>query len=156
MSDWTATKGRSPEHQRYVEEAERKMAGQRRAEEREQRRRERQSAVDRLRAEMREEIATLRAAVDEQREFLIEVVGTSLGEYGNKIFDRIEKMVDDALSELRITSERSYGELMGRLDAASPDTRSRSRRTKDFKFSNERDDSAVDQPNPLVRKTVVN
>jgi peptide subunit release factor 1 (eRF1) len=57
-------------------------ARQRRTEERE--RCEEQAAVDQIRAEMQREVANLRAEMLREREFVLEVVGTAIGEFSNK------------------------------------------------------------------------
>ena len=61
---------------------EEEYARQRRTEERE--RCEEQAAVDQIRAEMQREIGNLRAEMLREREFVLEVVGTAIGEFSNK------------------------------------------------------------------------
>jgi len=74
-----------------------------------------------------------------------------------RVVAHTEKLVRDIQNELTVAIERRFGELMGRIDAILPDTRSRSQPTKDFKFSSERDDAdVIDMPNPIVRKVVMN
>jgi len=129
---------------------EEEAARQRRAEERERQRREEQTAVDQLRAEMQQELANLRNEMHQLHEVQIEATGEAIGEFSNKTLDHAEKMIRKIQNLLFVTIERRFGELMGRIDAIAPDARSRSRSTKDFKFSNERDDDNVaDLPNPL-------
>jgi DNA anti-recombination protein RmuC len=120
---------------------------QRQAEERERQRREESNTADQLRAEVQQELANLRAEMHQQHEVHIEATGEAIGEFSNKTIDHVEKLIREMESQLFVTIERRFGELMGRLDAIAPDTRSRS---KGFKFSNERDDDGViDMPNPL-------
>jgi hypothetical protein len=128
---------------------------ERRAATRERRQREEESVIEGLRIEMRQEIASLRAEMNQQRELVLEAAGQALGDISNKILDRVEGTVDKIESELRILTERRFGEAMGRLDAILPD-RPRPRPTKDFRFANETDDGVVDLPNPLVYKTTMN
>jgi hypothetical protein len=126
---------------------EEEFAHQRQAEERERQRREESNAVDRLRAEMWQELANLRSEMHSQHEVALEAAGEAIGEFSNKTVDHVEKLIKQIESQLFVTIERRFGELMGRIDAIAPDTRSRS---KGFKFSNERDDGGViDMPNPL-------
>jgi hypothetical protein len=128
---------------------------ERRAAKRELRRSEEHNTVAHLRADMEHEIANLRAEMNRQRELVLEAAGQALGDISNRICDRVEKTVDKIESELRILTERRFGEAMGRLDAlAGAPTRSQS--TKDFRFANERSDDVVDLPNPLVRRVTVN
>jgi len=141
MTDWTVTRGRSEAHQRLVEEAEQKMQKQRRVE----RRQPEQTVVDQLRAEMRD----LRAEVHQLHETALEVAGEAIGEFSNKTVDHVEKMIREIQNTLLGTIERRFGELMGRIDAIAPGA---SARSKDFKFSNERDADPVDLPNPLRRR----
>src|SRR5262249_13007219 len=58
---------------------EEEYARQRGTEERE--RCEEQAAVDQIRAEMQREVANLRAEMLREREFVLEVVGTAIGEF---------------------------------------------------------------------------
>lgn|SRR5262249_9446995 len=127
------------------------LAHQRQAEEREQQQRAERNEVEALRVEMWGELTRLRDEMVQQHEVALEATGEAIGEFSNKTVDYVEKMIKEIQNELFVLVERRFGELMGRLDAIVPDTRSRSRSTKDFKFSNERsdDDDAIDLPNPL-------
>ena len=132
---------------------------ERRAAKRELRRSEEHNTVAHLRADMQHEIANLRTEMNRLHELQLAAVGQALDEISNKICERAEKAVDKIESELRILTERRFGEAMGRLDAIAPDARGNAR-LKDFKFSNERDEGGViDLPNPLaplVRKVTMN
>jgi hypothetical protein len=124
----------------------------RRTEER-ARQRQQDDEVDALRIEMRRELTNLREELERQYEIMMGATGEALGEYGNKIADHTEKLVRGIQNELQVAVERRFGELMGRLDAILPDTRSRAEKTP-FKFATEDDGDVVnDLPNPsTVRK----
>jgi DNA anti-recombination protein RmuC len=150
--------GRTEAQQRWFDEAERQeeeRAHCRRELKREEQRAREQHSIDQLRAEVQREIAALRSEMTQQGNLMLEAAGQALGEISNKILDRVEGTVDKIESELRILTERRFGEAMGRLDAILPD-RPRPRPTKDFRFANETDDGVVDLPNPLVYKTTMN
>jgi hypothetical protein len=143
--------GRSEADQRAIDEAEQKL--ERRTEERERRHHAVEpSEIDVLRAELQQEVANLRAEVNTLHEVAREATGSALGEYGDKIIDRAEKMIKDAQIEL----SQKFGELRGYLDGVlSAGAQSRPQQpTKEFKFANEAD--AVDLPNPLLHKTIIN
>jgi len=132
-----------------------RMNNARDEEERAQQRQQERNEVEALRVEMGGELTRLRDEIEQQREMQIEVVGTALGEYGDKILDRAEQFTREIQRELFTLVEKRFAELAGRLDAVLPDARSRS--TKDFKFASERNESdVIDLPNPLVRKTTLN
>jgi len=142
--------GRSAEEQKWVDEA---NAAE---EERARCRRELQErySIEQVRAELQQEIATLRAEMSRQSETMFAAAGQALGDISNRILDRVESMVN----RLECDLQRRFGEAMGRIDAIAPDARSRSR---EYKFANERDDEKgiVDLPNPLtplVRKVTMN
>ena len=122
-----------------------RMNNARDEEERAQRRQQERNEVEALRVEMWGELTRLRDEIEQQREMQIEVVGTALGEYGDKILDRAEQFTREIQRELFTLVEKRFAELAGRLDAVLPDARSRS--SKDFKFANERDDGVIDLPN---------
>jgi DNA anti-recombination protein RmuC len=145
--------GRTDAQQKWVDEA--NAADEERARCKRELKLEESERDDQLRAELQREIATLRAEMVQQSNLMLEAAGQALGDISNKILDRVEGAVDKIESELRILTERRFGEAMGRLDAlAGAPTRSQS--TKDFRFANERSDDVVDLPNPLVRKVTVN
>jgi len=145
--------GRTDAQQKWVDEA--NAADEERARCKRELKLEESARDDQLRAELQREIATLRAEMVQQSNLMLEAAGQALGDISNKILDRVEGTVDKIESELRILTERRFGEAMGRLDAILPD-RPRPRPTKDFRFANETDDGVVDLPNPLVYKTTMN
>jgi DNA anti-recombination protein RmuC len=145
--------GRTDAQQKWVDEA--NAADEERARCKRELKVEESARDDQLRAELQREIATLRAEMVQQSNLMLEAAGQALGDISNKILDRVEGAVDKIESELRILTERRFGEAMGRLDAILPD-RPRPRPTKDFRFANETDDGVVDLPNPLVYKTTMN
>jgi len=129
-----------------------RMNNARDEEERAQQRQQERNEVEALRVEMGGELTRLRDEIEQQREMQIEVVGTALGEYGDKILDRAEQFTREIQRELFTLVEKRFAELAGRLDAVLPDARSRS-----TKFASERNESdVIDLPNPLVRKTTLN
>jgi hypothetical protein len=88
----------------------------------------------------------INAAIAAEHEFMIEIVGTAIGEERGELHDKIR----DALAKLRADFSEKIaelrGELTGRLAALDP------RAAKsEFKFANERggDSGVVDLPNPL-------
>ena len=148
------TWGRSESEQQWFDEANAAEEGRRKSEKRQHV--ERDAAIDQLRAELRQGVADLRSEMEAQKQLLLDATGQALGELSNKDCDLAERQINDLQRELTTTIARHYGELAGRIDAilaASPNARPRS---KDFKFSNERDDGVIDTPNPLVRKTTFN
>jgi len=153
VSDWTVTKGRSEADARWMDEVARRkeqVAQQRRAAERGHH--EQQCVVDQLRAEMKAEVAALRAEVLGLHEAALQAAGETIGEFSNKTIGHVEK----GIRELESLFARQLGELRGYLDGALSEARSSSRSTKDFKFSSEVDDGVVDLPNPLIHKTTMN
>jgi DNA anti-recombination protein RmuC len=147
VSSW----GRSEAHQRWADEAEQKLEEQRRREE--QQRSEEQTAVDQLRAELRQEIANLRAEMEQVHHIASEATGEALGEYGNKICDHLEKMLKELQRDVSSEVARKFGEAMGRIDALTG-APSRSQPAKEFRFASESD--GVEPPSPVVRKTTMN
>jgi hypothetical protein len=146
--------GRSEAEQQWFDEANAAEERSRKSERRQHT--ERDAAIDQLRAELRQEVANLRSEMEAQKQLLLDATGQALGEISNKTCDLAERQINDLQRELTTTIARHYGELAGRIDAVLatlPDARPRS---KDFKFSNERDDGVVDMPSPLTRKTTFN
>jgi hypothetical protein len=147
------TWGRTEEQQRYVDEANAADEERRESEKRERQHIERDAAIDQLRAELRQEVANLRSEMEAQKQLLFDATGEALGMLCDKTLNLAETTIRDIQREMSTTIARHYGELAGRIDAllaTSPDARPRS---KDFKFSNERDDGVVEMPSPLIRKT---
>ena len=154
------TWGRSEREQQWFDEANAAEEGRRKSEKRQHI--ERDAAIDQLRVELRQEVASLRAEMEAQKQLLLDATGQALGELSNNTCDLAERQINDLQRELTTTIARHYGELAGRIDAVlamQPDARPRS---KDFKFSNEvggERDNVIDLPNPLapvVRKTTMN
>ena len=144
--------GRSEDEQRWHDDAERREREERAAK-RDLRRSEERNTVAALRSEMQAELASLRAEMEAQKQLVLDATGEALGQISNKTCDLAERQINNLQRELTTTIARHYGELAGRIDAVlatSPDAR---RRSKDFKFSNERDDGVIDMPSPLIRKT---
>jgi gas vesicle protein len=130
---------------RELEERDAEVARARRQRQREERR-EQYSAIDELRAELRTEIAAVQDDVAARYETLIKAAGQALGDTVSDMHDAIKKVQDELFGLV----ERRFGELIGRIDAIVPGEHSRS---KDFKFAGERDAGSdpVDLPNPLRR-----
>jgi len=144
--------GRTEDEQRWYDDAERQEREERAAK-RDLRRSEERNTVAVLRSEMQAELASLRAEMEAQKQLVLDATGEALGQISNKTCDLAERQINNLQRELTTTIARHYGELAGRIDAVlatSPDARPRS---KDFKFSNERDDGVIDMPSPLIRKT---
>src|SRR5262249_43145914 len=128
---------------------EEELARQRRAEKHERQQSEQQCVVDQLRAEMRRELANIRSELYQQRELTYEVVGTAIGEFADKILDKAEKFTREIQNLMFTEIARRCGELTARIDTLALGAPSRSRPTKDFRFSHERsDDDVSDLPNP--------
>jgi hypothetical protein len=109
-------------------------------------RRAEQTEVERLRAEMRNEFAQLRAEIEQHREQQVEIIGTAIGEYGNKILDDAERFTRNMQREL---VETRFAQLQARISDAGAAPRS-----KEFRFANEPE--PVDLPSGFLRKTTVN
>jgi hypothetical protein len=140
--------GRTDAQQCWIDEAQ--AAEEERARCKRELKLEERARDDQLRAELQREIATLRAEMTQQSNLMLEAAGQALGDISNKILDRVEAAVNKLEGDLR----RQFGEAMGRIDAIAPDARGTAR-SKDFKFSNERDE-IIDMPSPLVRKVTMN
>jgi hypothetical protein len=140
------------------ERREQEIAAEREREERSERRTESRQVVL-LRGEienLRGQLAELRTEMDQQREFSIEVFGTALGQYGDKIHDYVDAAMKRLETSLWTAIERRHAEVSARLDLL-PDGKSR----KDFKFANEKSaevdsEPTVDLPNWRRNGTVVN
>jgi len=131
-----------------VEQREQELARPKRVRQRE----ERSASIEDLRAELQQEVASLRNALSAQHECQIAATGEALGDWGDKIVAHAEKLVGEVQRELFGLVERRFGELMGRLDGFLPE-----RPRRDFKFASERDDGPLDLPNPLTpRRRVLN
>jgi hypothetical protein len=120
----------------------------------------RDDAVEKLRAEMRQELATLREEMIARHEAALEAAGEVIGQYSDKTFDLAERTIKEMRDLLTVAMERKYGELMGRIDAMLPDYRSRSRSEKRFEFASEKDDgdllNNLPSPDKIIHKTRVN
>ena len=114
-------------------------------------------AIEQLRGEvesLRGQLAELRAEMDQQREAIIEIVGTALGQYGDKIHDYVDAAMKRLESAFWTAIERRNAELSARLDLL-PDGKPRAR--SEFKFANERDDDEITElPNPLPPRRAIN
>jgi DNA anti-recombination protein RmuC len=108
---------------------------------RQREKRERHDAVAKLRAEMQQEIATLRAELAQSHDVLIEAAGFALGKTHDKLLSVIEARMKEIADEFTDLA-RKLAELAGRLDALVP----MEPRERSFKFANEPD---VELPNPL-------
>jgi hypothetical protein len=127
---------------RELEERDAEWARAKRQRQREEQRVQ-HDAVDAVRAE----VDALRQECDQRYEGQMDAIGRALGETVNDLHDVIKQVQN----ELFALVERRFGELMGRLDGILPERP----RPKDFKFAGERDDnSPVDLPNPLRRRTL--
>jgi hypothetical protein len=109
-----------------------------------------QTEVERLRAEMRNELAQLRDEIEQRREQQVEIIGTAIGEYGNNILDAAERLVRNMQRELITLVETRFAQLQARI--ADPGAASRS---KEFKFANESREKPIDLPSGFLRKTTV-
>jgi len=133
--------------QRWRKEAEQREAELAQAK-RARQRIERSASLDDLRAELQREVAALRNQIDASHECLIAATGEALGDLRGEFFAETKKAIDKIQTELFGLVERRFGELMGRLDGFLPERP----RGKDFRFAGERDDGALDLPNPLRRR----
>jgi hypothetical protein len=100
--------------------------------------------VEALRAELRQTIADVRGEMRQQHEAWIEIVGTALGGYGNKIVKEAEDLVRSSQRDLFALVEKRFAEMAARLEAITPDAKQRE--SKAFKFASE---SAVDDKKPI-------
>jgi hypothetical protein len=135
------------QHRRDIAEIEEMKAARERETAARLRRERSESAVDRLRDELRAEIDVLRRDCDARYEVQMKAIGEVFGDTGEKILDHCERMISKVENELISLTERRFGELMGRLDGFLPD----SPRSKEFKFAGEsaRDDGPLDLPSHL-------
>jgi hypothetical protein len=131
--------------------AQEERVNKRRAEDRERERawmreqEQKHSEVAALRTELQQAIADVRSEIDQRQEFMMEVVGTALGEFGGKVADNYEKLVRDTHTELLKLVERRFAETQAHIEAILPDVRSRE--SKSFRFASERtDDDVIDLP----------
>jgi hypothetical protein len=148
--------------QRWREDAERRereFEQERRREQREQQELNSDREVALLRAEvdsLRNELAQVRGQIDYRHDVAIEACGQALGEIRGQVIDQMQTAVSNINNQLLSLIERRHAEVMGRIDAITPD---RSRANKmGFRFANERDedcDTVVHLPNPL-RRNVAN
>jgi hypothetical protein len=111
-----------------------------------------QTEVERLRIEMWREISRLRDEIEQRREQQVEIVGTVVGQYGNKLLDDAERFTRRVQHEVITLVETRFAQLQARLDTAAPASRS-----KEFKFANEpREPEPLDLPSGFLRKTTLN
>jgi DNA repair exonuclease SbcCD ATPase subunit len=148
--------------QRWREDAERRereFKQARRGERREQQEINSVREVALLRAEvesLRSELAQVRGEIDHRHDVAIEACGQALGEIRMQVNDQMQTAVRDIHNQLLGLIERRHAEVMGRIDAITPD-RLRANKTG-FRFANERNedcDTVVHLPNPL-RRNVAN
>lgn|SRR5262249_3573151 len=132
---------------------------QRLSEERERRHERAAMAESEQVTELRSEIANLRNRLAEHERAMIDVVEKVIGAI-DKIPDWINKTIEARvrLSEAEMCEKIAtrFGELVGRLSAIDP-TQARAK-GEPFKFANERerDDDAVELPNPLPPRRAIN
>jgi hypothetical protein len=142
---------------RYKAEAEQReaeLAAARKREERaEQRAESRQVTLLRTEIEglLRSEIAEVYGTIKHQHNVLLEVCGTALGQYGDKIFDHCEKMIQSVQRELEAKIAQARADVLATAEGKSA--------TKGgFKFANEKGaesgDEPVELPNPLPRRAI--
>jgi hypothetical protein len=136
-----------------IERREREFEQERRREQREQQELNAVREVALLRAEvesLRSELAQVRGEINYWHDVAIEACGQALGEIRRQVLDQMQSAVRDIHNELFSLIERRHAEVMGRIDAITPD-RLRAN-AKGFRFANERDegrDTVVHLPNPL-------
>ena len=110
-------------------------------------------------ADLRHELATVRAHIAEREQDLISVADTISG-----IVDKLPNWVDTAIEARVKRSEaemcgkiaEKFGELLGRLEALDPTL---TRAKGEFKFANERerdDNEITELPNPLLPRRAIN
>jgi hypothetical protein len=145
---------------RYREEAgarQREIEQARRSEKREQRRTALSAEIEGLRTE----IADVYATIKHQHDVVLDACGTALGQYGDKILDRCEGMIQSVQRELFSLIERRFCELEARIAQARADILAADGKLrKDFRFANERqerdDDAITELPNPLPPRRAMN
>jgi chromosome segregation ATPase len=141
-----------------AERREREFAQERRREQRKQQELNSVHEVALLRAEvenLRSELAQVRSEINYWHDVAIEACGQALGEIQRQVLDQMQTAVRDINNQLLSLIERRHAEVMGRIDAITPD-RLRANKTG-FRFANERDedcDTVVHLPNPLRRNAV--
>ena len=119
------------------------------AAERQQRNKQRDE-IEQLRVEVWNEIAQLRDEIEQRREQQAEIIGTALGEYGNKLLDDFERFTRNVQRELITLVETRFAQLQARIDNAGATSR-----VKEFRFANEpRDAEPVDLPSGFLRKVL--
>jgi uncharacterized protein YicC (UPF0701 family) len=104
---------------------------------------------------LRSELAQVRSEINYWHDVAIEACGQALGEIQRQVLDQMQTAVRDINNQLLSLIERRHAEVMGRIDAITPD-RLRANKTG-FRFANERDedcDTVVHLPNPLRRNAV--
>jgi hypothetical protein len=137
-----------------AEERERELAAERRREEREQ-----QRAESRNVALLRREIEDVRAEIQMRQDVVLDACGQCVGEYSNKIFDRVEGMIQSLQRELFALVERRFAETQAAIERTKADVLSGAKREKgEFRFASEKgaegDDEPVELPNPLPRRAI--
>jgi hypothetical protein len=138
---------------RYKAEAEQReaeLAAARKREEREERR-----AESRQVTLLRAEIENVRAEIEMRQDVVLDACGQCVGEYTNKIFDRVEGMIQSLQRELFALVERRFAETQARISLIAE---GRSEPKGEFRFANEKSgddsDEPVDLPNPLPRRAI--
>src|SRR5262245_26845218 len=138
-----------------AERREREFEQKRRREQRKQQEINSVREVALLRADLRNELAQVRGEIHQQHDVVIEACGQALGEIREQIIDQMQTAVRDINNQLLSLIERRHAEVMGRIDAITPD-RLRANKTG-FHFANEREedrDTVVHLPYPLRRNAV--
>jgi hypothetical protein len=125
-----------------AEQREAELAAERKREAREERGTESKQV-----ALLRAEIEGLRHEIAHQHEVLLDVCGTALGEYGNKIFDHCEGLIQSIQRELFALVERRFAELQAKIEQARADVLAADGKPrKDFRFANEKTTGDDDEP----------
>lgn len=103
---------------------------------------------------LRSEVAAIYGLIRHQHDVLLEVCGTALGQYGDKIFDHCEGMIQSVQRELFALVEKRFAEVQAGIAQARADaiaTAEGKRAAKgEFRFAGEKgaegDDEPVDLP----------
>jgi chromosome segregation ATPase len=101
-------------------------------------------------AQLRAELANLRAELDQRRRADFEAILEVVGGRSNDVLDQVEALTNRMLAELFDKLDSMFAALQARLDAILSDAKGA------FRSARERADEASELPNPLPPRRAIN
>ena len=101
-------------------------------------------------AQLRAELANLRAELDQRRRADFEAIVEAVVDCSNDVLDQVKALTKQIGAELLDKIDSNLAALQARVDGVLPDTKG------EFRFTRERDDEASELPNPLPPRRAIN